>query len=231
MVLKKHAYLIVSAILLTMFIVFTVLVKTVDVEYIYSGTYLGFHTLNFKVCSWVVQFGKYDQFKTISDVLLYLAIGYSAVLGVCGIIQLIKTKSFKKVNKDFYILLGGYIAVAITYLIFEIAKVNYSPDSTVEELKASYPSSHVFVGCSLYLLNSFTAVKLLNPEKKWISYLIFASTGLICVLTTFTRLMTIKHWLTDIIASVILVAALFTLYLYSYRRINECKESKAESQE
>ena len=226
MVLKKHAYLIVSAILLTMFIVFTVLVKTVDVEYIYSGTYLGFHALNFKVCSWVVQFGKYDQFKTISDVLLYLAIGYSAVLGVCGIIQLIKTKSFKKVNKDFYILLGGYVSIVIIYLIFEIAKVNYSPDSTLEELKASYPSSHVFIGCSLYLLNTFTAVKLLNPEKKWTVYLIYVSTALMCVLSVFSRLLTIKHWLTDIIASVILVASVCTLYLYAYKRLHTEEEIK-----
>ena len=224
--MKKHAYLIASLALITVFIIFTILVKTIDVTYIYSGTYLGFYTLNFKVCSWVVQFGKYDQFKTISDVLLYLAIAYSAILALCGLISLIKNKSFKKVNKDFYILLGGYVSIVIIYLIFEIAKVNYSPDSTVEELKASYPSSHVFIGCSLYLLNTFTAVKLLNPEKKWTVYLIYVSTALMCVLSVFTRLLTIKHWLTDIIASVILVASLFTLYLYAYKRLHSEEEIK-----
>lgn len=227
--MKKHLYLFISILFLLAFIVFTILVKTVDVRYIYNNTYLGFYELNFKFGFKVVEFGKYDSMKTISDVLLYIAIAYSGILGIFGLIQLIKNKSFKKVDKRFYILLGMYLFIAFVYLLFELIKVNYSPESTKSVLKASYPSSHVFIGCSLLLLNSYTSIKLLNPEKSWLTYLVYLSTGLICVLLTFTRLLSLKHWLTDVIASVILVGAIYFAFIYISHRLVVTSEKESLS--
>ena len=217
--MKKHFYLFTSLAFFLIFIVFTILVKTVDVAYIYNQTYLGLSTINFKFGNWVLNFGKYDSFKLISDIIFYLALGYSVILGVCGIIQLIKEKSFKKVNKRFYILLGAYVFVVLMYLFFEIVKVNYSPYSYEGHLKASYPSSHVYIGISFLFLNSYTAIKLLNPEKKWLGQLTYAATGLIGLLLVFTRSLSLQHWLSDIIASIILFIATYLLFIYLSHRL------------
>ena len=226
--MKKYAYLITSLSILLVFIVFTILVKTVDVQYIYNNTYLGFYHANYEFGNWAVNFGKYDGLRKWSNILLYVSLGYSLVMGVFGIISWIRNKKLKNVNKQYFVLLGGYVAIAITYFIFEIVKINYSPDSSIDHLKASYPSSHVFIGCALFLLNSYSAVKLLNPEKKWLSYIIYAATGLICLLLTFSRLMSLKHWMTDIVASVILVSVIYTLFIYVSRQFNKVNEEETQ---
>ena len=226
--MKKYAYLITSLSLLLVFIVFTILVKTVDVQYIYNNTYLGFYHANYEFGNWAVDFGKYEGLRKWSDILLYVSLGYSLVMGVFGIISWIRNKKLKNVNKQYFVLLGGYVAIAITYFIFEIVKINYSPDSSIDHLKASYPSSHVFIGCALYLLNSYSAIKLLNPEKKWLGYVVYAASGLICLLLTFARLMSLKHWMTDIVASVILVSVIYTLFIYVSHQFNKVNEGETQ---
>lgn len=226
--MKKYAYLITSLSILLVFIVFTILVKTVDVQYIYNNTYLGFYHANYEFGNWAVDFGKYNGLRKWSDILLYVSIGYSGLMGVFGIISWIRNKKLKNVNKQYFVLLGGYAAIAVTYFIFEIVKINYSPDSSIDHLKASYPSSHVFIGCALLLMNSYSAVKLLNPEKKWLVYLIYGATGLICLLLTFARLMSLKHWMTDIVASVILVASVYTLFIFVSQQFNKVNEGETQ---
>ena len=90
--MKKYTCLFISLSLLLVFIVFTILVKTVDVQYIYNNTYLGFYHANYEFGNWAVDFGKYNGLRKISDVLLYIAIGYSALLGVFGIISWIRNR-------------------------------------------------------------------------------------------------------------------------------------------
>lgn len=212
--MKKHAYLITSISIFAIFLIFTILVKTVDVQMIYNNTYLGFYDLNFKFGNLVVNFGKYKSSRLFSDIILYIALGYSAILAILGVINLIQVKSFKKVNIRYYILLGAYVSIAILYLIFKLARVNFSPDSSVGNLKSSYPSTHVFVGITLFLLNTYTALRLLNPEKKWVIYLTNISTVVICLLMLFTRLLSLKLWLTDIIAGLILSSFIYLLFIY-----------------
>ena len=228
--MKKHLLLISSISLLVIFIIFTILVKTVDVHYIYNRTYLGFYSLNIHFGDWALNFGKYEFMQKMSSIILYVSFGYSGILAIAGIVDLIRKKSLKTVDKRFYLLLGGYIVIVLLYLFFELVKVNYSPDSYANHLKASYPSSHVFIGCSLLLLNSYTAIKLLNPEKKWLSYLIYGASILICLLLTFTRALSLKHWLTDIIASIILVIAVFTSFIYISHRLVISKEETSETE-
>ena len=211
--MKKYGYFIASASLLLVFIIFTILVKTVDVHYYYNNTYVGFYSMNSKFGELVTNFGKYEPMGKMSDIILYLSFGYILILFIFAIIELIKKKSFKKLNMNYYVALGGYVLVAVLYVIFDIVKVNYSPDSLADKLKPSYPSSHVFIGCMFYLINTFTAMKLLKPEKDWIKPLVFIATGIICVLLVFTRTMSAKHWLSDIIASIILVSCVYTLFI------------------
>ena len=211
--MKKYGYFIASASLLLVFIIFTILVKTVDVQYYYNNTYIGFYSINYKFGELVTNFGKYEAMGKLSDIIFYISFGYILVLFIFAIVELIKNKSFKKLNMNYYVALGAYILVAVLYVIFEIVKVNYSPDSLADKLKPSYPSSHVFIGCMFYLINTSTALKLLKPEKDWIKPLVYFATGVICFLLVFTRTMSSKHWLSDIIASIILVSAIYTLFI------------------
>ena len=229
--MKKYAYLIASLSVLLVFIIFTILVKTVNVELIYNQTYLGFYNLNFKFGNFIVGLGKYDSGKLFSDIVLYVSLGYSAILAIFGAINLIKVKSLKKVNMRYYLLLGAYVVIALVYLLFEIVKVNYSPDSTVGHLKASYPSSHVFIGVTLFLLNSYTMLKLLSPEKSWVIYLTYASAILSSLLLVFTRILSSKHWLTDIIASLLLVGAIYLAFLHFSHQFFPVSDSSEDSNE
>ena len=217
--LKKYGYFIASAALLLIFIVFTILVKTVDVQYYFNNTYVGFYSINSKFGEFVTNFGKYESMSKMSDIILYLSFAYILGLFIFAVIELIKNKSFKKLNMNYYLVLGGYVLTVIFYFVFEIVKVNYSPISPIDNLKPSYPSSHVLLGCMFYLLNTFTAMKLLKPEKEWIKPLVFVATGVICLLLIFTRALSSKHWLTDIIASIILVSSLYTLFIGVHHKL------------
>lgn len=229
--LKKYNYLVVSMVFLLAFIIFTILVKTVDVYYYYNNTYIGFYSMNYAFGEFVTHFGKYASMKKASDILLYLSFGYILVLFIFALIELIKKKSFKKLNKNYYLALGGYISVAIIYFIFEVAKVNYSPDSIAGDLKASYPSTHVFVGSMFYLINTYTALKLLKPEKEWISPLVYIATGIICLLIVFTRALSAKHWLSDIIASILLIISVYTAFTYVSHKLIPIERVEALKEE
>lgn len=233
-IMKKYGYFIASAVLLLVFIVFTILVKTIDVQYYFNNTYVGFYTMNFKFGELITNFGKYEIMGKFSDILFYVSFGYVLILLVFGLIELIKKKSFKKLNMNYYVALGAYILVAILYVVFEVVKVNYSPDSLADKLKPSYPSSHVFIGCMFYLINTYTAMKLLKPEKDWIKPLVYFATIVICLLLVFTRSLSAKHWLSDIIASIILVSAVYTLFIASSSKLvpeapKEIKEEIVEA--
>ena len=56
-------------------------------------------------------------------------------------------------------------------------------------------------------------MKLLKPEKDWIKPLVYFATIVICLLLVFTRSLSAKHWLSDIIASIILVSVVYTLFI------------------
>lgn len=215
--IKKHVFLFTSLVMFVCFLVWTILVKTVDVEPFYSGTDLGFHSLNFAFGDFVTEYGKYEGLRTISDILLFVSFGYVALLGGIGIYQWIKLKSLKKVNPIFFFLAGAYVLVVLCYVFFELVVVNYGPD-TSEGLKASYPSSHVLIGVSFYLLSSFTLMKFLHVENETFKTLIHLSTVVLCLLTVFTRLFSARHWCTDIIGSVLLSLSIYFFFIGMCRK-------------
>ena len=88
--LKKYGYFIASAALLLIFIVFTILVKTVDVQYYFNNTYVGFYSINSKFGEFVTNFGKYESMSKMSDIILYLSFAYILGLFIFVVIELIK---------------------------------------------------------------------------------------------------------------------------------------------
>ena len=211
--MKKQVFMWLSIAMFALFVLWTILVKTVDVEVVYNGTKLGFYHLNDRFGELVTKFGRYDFMSTFSDILLYVSFGYVGILVVIAVIQLIKYRSIKKINPIFYFLAGAYVLVVVLYGLFELVHVNYAPYSSASSLKASYPSTHVFVGGSFFLLSSYALLKFLWVKDDLFKTLIHLSTVILTCLLIVSRMLAVKHWLTDIIGSVILMLAVYFLFI------------------
>lgn len=194
------------------FIVYTLLVAFVDVKAIGPcNTEVGFASIN----------GWFHSATNTSNVLYSISnyAGYISLLSVgifaiVGIYELVKCKSFKKLDPRLYILAGFYVFLAFFYLLFEKIVINYRPVLMTGEItpEASYPSSHTMLVIGVM----FTAVHqisyLLKNNARLRSILIICCYFL-TVLTIVTRLLSGVHWLTDIIGGALLS---FTLVLYYY---------------
>lgn len=197
--------------ILIIFIIWTILVKTVDVHYINGIGFLGFYNFNTQVNNHIIEFARTNEFSKITDVLMYLSFIVALVFVAIGVIELIKRKSLRKVDPIIYLVGAAYIAIAIEYFIFELAKVNFSPLSTPEELKASYPSSHVLIFNSVMGVGVITLFHYFKVNKilKLVTYI-----SLVILLLSYpvARLYSGHHYFSDIIGGVLLSAFIITLF-------------------
>lgn len=223
--MKKLTYLLIPSLFLAVFIVWTALVKVIDVHYVGAAGFLGFYALNTQVNDFVQSLNT-KTFKLITDVLMFVAIATCLPFAIVGLVQLIKRKDLKKVDSTIYVILAGYVAMVVMYFVFEIVKINYSPLSTAEELKASYPSSHVLVYSvmmGMAVLGLLHFVKMHDDLKLLINIFYMFSTLAMAGLRLFSG----QHYLTDIIGGVLLsYTILFAINsLYRYLK-NENKEKE-----
>ena len=116
--MKRVLNYLTSIILMVLFIIFTILVKTVDICYISKVGYLGFYTANMNVHNAVLDLGKTSVLDKLTDVGLYLSFLFVLAFAIVGIVQLIKRKSLKKVDPLLYALLATYVVTVAFYLIF-----------------------------------------------------------------------------------------------------------------
>lgn len=208
--MKKYLYLLFLIISFILFLVFTILVKTVDVTYIQDIGYLGFYNLNSSINS-KIQAMNTSLYDKLSDVIMIVSFVSVAIFAVIGIVQLIKRKSFKQVDPILYILLALYVLVAAMYLTFSLMKINFSPLSTKENLKDSYPSSHVFISITLFVSGVMTATKYVNMGK-WMNVIGFTGAILLSILSAVTRMFSGQHYFTDIIGAILLAIFLISAY-------------------
>ena len=214
--MKKLTYLLIPSLFLAVFVVWTALVKVIDVQYVGAAGFLGFYHLNTQINDFV-QNQNTHLFKTLTDVLMFAALSTLVPFAVVGLVQLIKRKDLKKVDSTIYIILAGYVAMVVIYFVFEIVKINYSPLSTAEELKASYPSSHVMiysVMMGVAVLGLLHYAKMHDDLKLLINIFYMFSTLGVAVL----RLLSGQHYFTDIIGALLIsytiLFAVNSLYRY-----------------
>lgn len=203
---KKYRLFILSAVLLVISLLFTVLVKVVDVQPVGpQDTEVGFSKIN-KGFSDLI--GTNMLLYKVTQLLGYLALGVVAFFGFGGMLQLVKRKSLKKVDKE---LIGAgvlYAVVLAMYVAFEKVIINYRPvimpDETAPE--ASFPSSHTLLACVVFgsaIILADTYVR--SDRARKIVKAVFAALTVIMVVG---RLLSGVHWLTDIIAGLLYSAAL-----------------------
>lgn len=192
------------------FVVFTMLVKFVDVQAVGPrDSLIGFATLNLAVLNACNLEGL--LWYNLSEIIGYLAIIVAGVFAIKGLIQLIKGKSIKKVDKNLLILCGLYLLVVLFYLFFEVVVINYRPVLLVGKgLEASYPSSHTMLSLVVFI----SAIPLVNRyvQSKGLKIAINVIFIAFAVITPIARVVSEMHWFTDIIGSVLLSASLLTAY-------------------
>jgi len=199
---------IVTASLFLAFILFTVLVRNVDVRPIGpNGSSVGFAGVNQLLFD---QFGAKLFWYTLTDWLGVVATMFACGFTMLGLCQLIKRRSLKNVDSDILLLGLFYAAVIGCYVLFEKVVINYRPVVLNGYLEPSYPSSHTMIVICIMA----TAMMQFHyrARNKRVLRAIDLFSALIIVVTVIGRLVSGVHWFTDIAGGVMLSAALVMLY-------------------
>ena len=135
---RKKTQLWAGAGFLTAFLLWTMLIRCVDVQAIGpNGTKVGFATFNL----WFHRLtGVHMSIYTITDWLGLVPICVCFCFGAVGAAQTIGRRSLLRVDPDIILLGLYYILVVIGYLVFEMVPINYRPILIDGALEASYPS-------------------------------------------------------------------------------------------
>ncbi|MBE6976641.1 MAG: phosphatase PAP2 family protein [Ruminococcaceae bacterium] len=200
---------------LAAFVLWTVMVKIVDVRPIGpEDSQVGFAAVNgFFHNLTGVHFTIYD----ITDLVGLLPFGLVGVFGLLGLTQWIRRKSLLKVDRSILVLGGFYAVVLAAFVFFEVVVINYRPVLIEGELEASYPSSHTMLAMCVIP----TAIMQFNGRiqnallRRSLAVLLTA----VMLLLVIGRLVSGVHWLTDIIGGGLLSTGLVMLY----RTVNHWK--------
>lgn len=222
--MKKLAYLIVPSCLLATFIIWTVLVKTIDVHYIDGVGFLGFYSLNNQVNEFVNNLHN-TTFKILTDLLMVIAMLTVVPFLIIGIIQLVTRKSLAKVDTILFAMLFAYVLMVTAYFSFEIVKINYSPLSTAENLKASYPSSHVLITTVMFGVATFGLIHYVKMPTL-VKVAINIAFVLLALAVTALRLGSGQHYLTDIIGGVLLSVTILACFISLNSYLNNLKKEE-----
>ena len=205
---KSITFFVLGGIFLAFFAILTVALLFIDVRTIGpEGSSIGFATLNGAYAEGIgVNMLCYD----IAEILGYLIFAFVGFFAVLGVIQLIKRKKLFAVDREILLLGVFYAAVAAVYVAFELVVVNYRPILIEGELEASYPSSHTLLAICV-VATAIVALHKIFGAKKWVICLDVVS-SLAMTATVVFRAISGVHWLTDILAGIILSLALVFLY-------------------
>ena len=206
----ENGKLFVAAAFIAAFVLWTVLVRIVDVRAVGpEGTSVGFAGVNLAVHKF---FGVNMALYTVTDWLSLIPIGFAAGFGILGSIQLIKRKHILRVDKSLIVLGVFYVLVMAVYLFFEFVVINYRPILIEGRLEASYPSSTtMLVTCIMP-----TAIMQLNSriKNRCIRYMSVASVTAFTLFMVIARFMSGVHWASDIIGGILISVGLVSLYAW-----------------
>ena len=194
--------------LLAVFVLWTVLIRFVDVEAIGPRqSSVGFATLNGYIHNLT---GVNMSLYIITDWLGLVPISVAFGFAVLGLVQWIKRKSLLKVDQSILTLGGFYIVVMAVYILFEIVVINYRPTLINGYLEASYPSSTtMLVMCVMPTAMMQLRTRIKNDLFRRCVMLVIA---MFIAFMVIGRLVSGVHWITDIIGGALFSTAIVLMY-------------------
>jgi len=205
---KNKKRLVLGGSLVVAFVLWTVLIRFVDVQSIGpEGSSVGFATINRSVHELT---GVNWTLYTVTDWLGLVPTAVALGSALLGLVQLIKRKSLWKVDHSILALGAFYIVVMAAYIFFEKVVINYRPTLIDGYLEASYPSSTTML---VMCVMPTGAIQLNARIKNTV-----VRRCAIITIDTFTAFMVIGrlisgvHWITDIIGGALLSTGLVMMY-------------------
>ena len=204
----KKRNIIISIILLFISIIYTILVKNIDVSPIGPNeSSVGFSSINSFFHNLI---GSHMTIYKITEILGIIPLLIAGSYVLVGAFELFKRKSLAKVDYEIYVLGILYIIVLGLYIFFEKCIINYRPILIDGVLEASYPSSHTLMalcicGSSIIINKKIFKNKIFNIENKLSIFLM--------ITIVLGRFASGVHWFSDILGGIIIsIALLFTFY-------------------
>ena len=226
--MKKNIALTSGIIFFILFFIFTALILTVDVQPIGpNNSTVGLATINSAVADAL----EYNEiWYNVSEYVGYIPLAIAAAFAFLGLFQAIQRKSLFKIDRYLFVIAGFYVAVLSAYIIFEIFEINYRPVLIDGKLEASFPSSHTMLAICILSTAIFEFHTLLKNRK---AYLIF--TDIFCIIVgaviLIGRLLSGVHWLSDIIAGILLSVALVCFFIFASLLLKERSDRKIKNKE
>jgi undecaprenyl-diphosphatase len=220
--MTKKGKLCAAGLFYVLFLALIVLLCLVDRQPWAEGTEIGLATVNawFAIAvaglngSWGVD-GSMDLSLKLYKLTEYL--GYFAILVLCvfaliGLVQLIRRRSLKKVDREILTMGGLFVLTLILYVFFEKVVVNCRPIVLPGEsgFEPSFPSSHTVMAIVILGSVSMTLKKYVqNPALR-------AVLRVLCILLILVmvccRFLSGCHWFTDILGGVLVSLAMLALF-------------------
>ena len=218
--MKQKKYLAAGIAILGLFFLFTAIILTVDVKPIGpNGSTVGLATINGAFDNSI---GYNDFWYELSELAGLIPLAMVAGFAILGVCQMIKRKSLLKVDPEIIVLGIFYVVVLAAYLTFELVEGNYRP-VLLGTLEASYPSSHTMLSICICTTAIFELHELLKTKK---AALIIADVfcGTVALIVLVGRILSGVHWITDIVAGILLSASLICFYRYAILLAQNIKE-------
>lgn len=198
-------------------IIYTILVKFIDVQAIGSAKSLvGFSTINEYIFNFT---GVNMLWYYITEYLGLIPLMIAIIYSIIGLIQMIKRESIFKVEKEILVLGIFYIIIFILYTFFEIFIINYRPILIDGIKEASYPSSHTLL--SICICGSSLMINKYLFKKN----LFFKVENVISILSILIivigRIISGVHWITDIIGSILISIVLLKILDICFKSIKK----------
>lgn len=213
--MKKDIFICVWLIMIS--ILYTILIKIVDVQAIGpKKSLVGFATINSFIFDLT---GVNMNWYNITDWLGLIPVAMAFIYTILGLIQMIKKRSFIKVDKEILCLGIFYLFIILLYIIFETFVVNYRPILIDGFLEASYPSSHTLL--SICICGSSIMInKYLFENNRFFKFENIISILSIIIIVG-GRFISGVHWFTDIIGAILISITLLKCLDIALKKIHE----------
>lgn len=209
---KAQKSFLLGGILLVFFVVFTILVKTINVKPVGpENSLVGFAGFNESFSNTI---GVNSFWYILTKVIGYGSLIIMTGFALLGLFQLVKGKSLKAVSPEILCLGVYYAVVILVYAFFEKVVINYRPviADSGKGLEASYPSSQTVLIIAVLGSIGVMLSRLLDSERVSLARGIALSADVVIVVAIIGRTLSGALWFTDIVGGMLIAFAL--LYIF-----------------